>query len=302
LKVGVLVDDIQGRYCLDCPNLFNRKGIPATVVMTAHWEIYSSLERKVVAKVTTSGGADFQSKLNDSVMPPVLAAFREQVRQLLGSRDFRGLVTTAMGSAARPATTVARAPITLIGSKTARPVAQAIASVAIVFAADGSGSGFLVSSDGYLLTNRHVVGGSKFVKVKWSDGSESLGEVIRSDARRDVALVKTDPQRRTPLALRTGAVQLGEPVFAIGTPLQDRLQNTLTKGIVSANRVFEGQPFIQSDVTVNPGNSGGPLLDEKGFVVGLTVSGLAPTGSPIGLNFFIPIDDALRALALKAPG
>jgi S1-C subfamily serine protease len=174
-----------------------------------------------------------------------------------------------------------------------------MSSVAIVFAADGSGSGFLVSKDGYVLTNHHVVGGAKYVKLKWSNGEETLGEVIRSDRRRDVALVKTDAKGRAPLALRGGAPQLGDPVFAIGTPLDDKLQNTLTKGIVSANRVYEGQPFIQSDVAVTHGNSGGPLLDEKGRVLGLTVSGRAPDGAPVGLNFFIPIDDALRALALK---
>jgi S1-C subfamily serine protease len=177
-----------------------------------------------------------------------------------------------------------------------------MASVAIVFAADGSGSGFLVSRDGYVLTNHHVVGGAKYVKLKWSTGEETLGEVIRSDRRRDVALIKTDAKDRAPLALRTGSAQPGDPVFAIGTPLDDKLQNTLTKGIVSANRVYDGLPFIQSDVAVTHGNSGGPLLDEQGRVLGLTVSGRAPDGAPVGLNFFIPIDDALKALALKSAG
>jgi len=187
----------------------------------------------------------------------------------------------------------------LLGPPSAGTLAQSIESVAIVFAADGSGSGFLVSKDGYVLTNQHVVGGAKYVKLKWANGEETLGEVVRSDRRRDVALIKADAKGRAPLALRSDAPQLGDPVFAVGTPLDDKLQNTLTKGIVSANRVYEGQPFIQSDVAVTHGNSGGPLLDEKGRVLGLTVSGRAPDGAPVGLNFFIPIDDALRALALK---
>ena len=92
-------------------------------------------------------------------------------------------------------------------------------SVAVVFAGDGSGSGFLISDDGLLLTNQHVVGGSKYVNVKWSDGTESLGEVLRVDRPRDVALVKTDAKGRIPLALRTDTPNQGETVYAIGSPL-----------------------------------------------------------------------------------
>jgi S1-C subfamily serine protease len=301
LKVAVLVDDIKGRFCVDCPNLFNRKGVPASVVMTAHWEVYSSLERKVIARIDTTGGANHMTKLQGSIIPPVLTAFREHVRQLLASEEFRRVVTA--GAAAPNSTPPATSQSTIAFSAAAKAggIPQASKSVATVFAADGHGSGFLVSQDGYVLTNQHVVGGSKYVKLKWNDGSETLGEVVRADSRRDVALIKTDAKGRAPLALRhTTAVQ-GETVFAIGTPLDERLQSTLTKGIVSATRDYEGQLFIQSDVGVTNGNSGGPLLDEKGAVLGLTVLGLYPDKSK-SLNLFIPIDDALRALALKPAG
>jgi serine protease Do len=298
LKVGVLIDDIQGRFCVDCPNLFNRSGIPATVVMGANWEIYSSLERKVVAKVTTHGGADYKTKLGASFLPAVYEGFRENVRQLLANPEVRSLVTAQV--AATPAVSAASPAESLMLRSGAGHLTtpQASTAVATVFAADGSGSGFLVSADGYLITNHHVVGASKYVKLKWPDGSETLGEVLRSDRRRDVALVKTDVHGRTPLDLRLGAAQQGETVFAIGSPLGDRFQNTMTKGIVSAIRTESGQTFIQSDVMVNHGSSGGPLLDEKGRVIGLTVSGQAPNGDPIGLNFFIPIGDALKALSV----
>jgi serine protease Do len=305
LKVGVLVNDIQGRFCVDCPNLFNRNGIPASVVMSADWEVYSTLERKVIAKFTTSGGADYKTRLGGSFLPAVYEGFRENVRQLLANEDFRKLVTAPAATrvASGPAAATPASTITLTRGPTHLGRSQATNAVAIVFAADGSGSGFLVSADGYLVTNQHVVGGSKYVKLKWIDGSEALGEVIRGDRRRDVALIKTDAHGRAPLDLRLDPVQQGEPVYAIGTPLDEALQNTMTRGIVSATRVEDGLPYIQSDVAVTHGNSGGPLIDEKGQVVGLTVSGAAPNGSPIGLNFFIPIDDALRALALTpAPG
>jgi S1-C subfamily serine protease len=304
LKVGVLVDDIQGRFCVDCPNLFNRNGIPATVIMNANWEVFSTLERKVVFKATTHGGADSKEKVGGSFMPAVYEGFRENVRQLLTNADFRKLVTTPAGPTGSASETSAPSltPIALRSAAVHLTTAQASGAVVVVFAADGSGSGFLVSSDGYLITNHHVVGGSKYVKLKWSDGSEAVGEVIRSDPRRDVALVKADAKGRAPLDLRLGAVDQGEGVFAIGSPLGDAQQNTMTRGIVSATRMRDGLPYIQSDVAVNHGNSGGPLLDEKGRVIGITVSGLAPNGSPVGVNFFIPIGDALRALALTPAG
>jgi S1-C subfamily serine protease len=301
LKVGVLIDDLKGRFCVDCPNLFNRNGIPASVVMTAHWEIYSSLDRRVVAKVTTTGGADYKSPLQGNVLPAIFEGFRENARLLLANDDFRKLVTAPVTSAAPAAARDDLTPISLQRASRHLTTADAASAVAVIFAADGSGSGFLLSDDGYVITNHHVVGGSKYVKLKWSDGSEGLGEVIRSDARRDVAIIKTDAHGRGALDIRSGPVQQGETVFAIGSPLGEKFQNTMSKGIVSATRTSGGLSFIQSDVMINHGSSGGPLLDEKGRVIGLTVSGQIADNIPIGLNFFIPIDDALHVLGLTPP-
>jgi S1-C subfamily serine protease len=298
LKVGVRIDDLKGRFCADCPNLFNPKGIPATIVMTSNWEVFSSLERKVVLAVTTTGGADYRGSLRSSFMPAVYEGFRENVRLLLANPDFRRLVTTTVAPTATAPALPPTTPISFASARSATPLEQAARAVAIVYASDGSGSGFLIGQEGYLLTNQHVVGASKFVKVKWSGGGETLGEVVRADRRRDVALIKLDAQGRAPLAIRGGDTHQGEPVFAIGTPLDDSLQNTMTKGIVSASRSIDGLSFIQSDVAINHGNSGGPLIDEKGQVVGIAVLGLLPGGASTGLNFFIPIDDALHALGL----
>ncbi len=298
LKVGVLVDDISGRFCLDCPNPFNRQGIPATVTMNANWEIYSALDRKVVARVATVGGANYNGKLQDSVLPAVFEGFRENVRQLLAGETFRKAVAKADPVTFAAAPQALMTPIRLAPGAVVVSLSEATNSTAVVFASDGSGSGFLISGDGYLLTNHHVVGGSKYVKVKWNDGSEAVGEVVRSDPRRDVALVKVDGHGRGPLSLRHDPARQGEGVYAIGSPLGETYQNTMTKGIVSATRVENGLPLIQSDVAITHGNSGGPLLDEKGQVIGLSVSGMMVNGAPLNLNFFIPIEDALRALAL----
>jgi serine protease Do len=298
LLIGVTVNGLAGRFCLSCGRLGFDHRWRGAVLMDARWEIYSSLERKVIATIATHGGfATPREGLDGAPERLIYEALRDNLRVLIASDDFRRVVTTAPDAAVRPAATTA-APIALHRLSPETPLAQAANAVATVFAADGSGSAFLISGDGYLLTNRHVVGASKYVKLKWSDGKEGLGEVIRSDPRRDVALVKSDSGGRPALALSLGSVQQGDAVFAIGSPLGDRFQNTMSKGIVSAIRTEGGETYIQSDVMVNHGSSGGPLLDEKGRVIGLTVSGQAPNGDPIGLNFFIPIGEALKALSL----
>jgi len=228
----------------------------------------------------------------------LLEAFRENARALLADESFRRLVVAP--DTPPPVPGVVSAPITLAvaAPALARPIGDVPGSVVAVFSGSGMGSGFLVSNDGYLLTNHHVVGGATTVRVRWSDGFETTGEVVRVDKRRDVALVKTSPHGRQPLALRRATPGVGDAVFAIGTPLDEKLQGTVTKGIVSANRIIDGFAYIQSDVGVDHGNSGGPLVDDKGRVIGITVIKIAPDDTQRGLNLFIPIGDALDFLSL----
>lgn len=272
------------------------------LVMMAEWQIFDPFKREIVARIATTTGGYEGAFRSDSVEMAIYDAFRESTRTLLADPSYRAIVLApaARSTSATPAVAesirLAAKPIT--GKRT---VGDAAGSVVAIFAEKGHGSGFLVSDDGYVITNQHVVGAGKFVKVRWSDGFETVGEVVRSDRRRDVALIKTDPHGRAPLSLRRGGAQAGENVYAIGTPLSEKFQGTVTKGIVSASRIYDGFNFIQSDVTVNPGNSGGPLLDEKGAVIGITVLAYRPDDLPTGINLFIPIGDALDFLNLK-PG
>ncbi|MBS0364010.1 MAG: trypsin-like peptidase domain-containing protein [Proteobacteria bacterium] len=296
---AVKITDMKGRFCKACSFTgFNDKWDGA-VVMTAHWEVYSVLDRRVVVVADITGGYSPPKGFEGEPEQLIVEAFRDNVRRLIALPDFQQAATTpAPVLAVAPAP---QTPIALVAARSKPTIAQASASVAVVFAPTGSGSGFLISDDGYLLTNHHVVGTAKVVKVKWADGTESVGQVIRSDPHRDVALVKADAGARLALGLRHSEVQQGETVFAIGSPLGDRFQNTMSKGIVSALRNQQGLSYIQSDVMVNHGSSGGPLLDEAGRVIGLTSSGQVINGAPVGINFFIPIDDALKTLNLTAP-
>ncbi len=306
LQIGALVTDVSIMACGGLTARDRKLELangPAVGVaqMSIEWQIYSPVESKVLAKVPTVVRLEFNDPRTQIVDALLQGVFAANVRALAASEAFRTAVlsTGPAPSALRSPTAAPPISLPLATAGAGRPISEAPGSVVALFTGEGMGSGFLVSHEGHLLTNRHVVGASKFLKVKWSDGVETIGEVIRSDAGRDIALIKTDPRGRRPLDLRRNGVQPGETVFAIGTPLDSRLQGSLTRGVVSATRVLGGYNYIQSDVVVNPGNSGGPLLDQKGAVIGVTVAGVGQKDAPRGINFFIPIDDAFAFLSLK---
>lgn len=158
------------------------------------------------------------------------------------------------------------------------------------------GSGFIVSKDGYILTNRHVVGDATVVDVKLTDKRDFKGKVVGSDALSDVALVKVDASDLPVVVAGDPATtEVGDWVMAIGSPYG--FANTVTSGIVSAkSRSLPGEsyiPFIQTDVPINPGNSGGPLFDMNGHVIAINSMIYTKTGGYQGLSFAIPIDVAL---------
>jgi serine protease Do len=161
----------------------------------------------------------------------------------------------------------------------------------------GVGSGFIVSKDGYVLTNAHVVDGAKEVDVKLADKREFRAKVIGSDRKSDVAVVKIDAKDLPTVKIGNPAsTRVGEWVAAIGAPFG--LDNTVTSGIVSAkSRALPNDslvPFIQTDVAVNPGNSGGPLFNMNGEVIGINSQIYSRTGGYMGLSFAIPIDVAMQ--------
>jgi putative serine protease PepD len=187
-------------------------------------------------------------------------------------------------------------------------VAQAvIPSVVTIATGNGTGTGFVMRSDGYIVTNNHVVGGASSVDVTFEDGTTTKAEVVGSDAGYDLAVIKVD---RTDLPVVTlgssDDVLVGDSAIAIGSPLG--LRGTVTSGIISAlNQPVtaggQGETSfinaIQTDAAINPGNSGGPLVDGEGKVIGVNsaIASLSQAGNQagsIGLGFAIPIDTAQR--------
>ena len=159
----------------------------------------------------------------------------------------------------------------------------------------GVGSGFIVSPDGFIMTNAHVVDGADQVVVTLTDKREFKARIVGADKRTDVAVVKIEATGLP--AVKIGDVsrlRVGEWVMAIGSPFG--LDNTVTAGIVSAKQRDTGDylPFIQTDVAINPGNSGGPLLNLRGEVVGINSQIYSRSGGFMGISFAIPIDEAMR--------
>jgi serine protease Do len=168
---------------------------------------------------------------------------------------------------------------------------------------EGQGSGFLISADGYILTNDHVVGEASDIKVALSDGRELPGKVIGTDSRTDIALIKVEDKRPFPF-VRLGDsehAEIGEWVVAIGNPFG--LDHTVTAGIISAKGRRNVRPsgrkglydFIQTDASINPGNSGGPLLNVNGEVIGINA---AVNAQGQGIGFAIPINMAKTLLPM----
>ena len=161
----------------------------------------------------------------------------------------------------------------------------------------GQGSGFIVSADGTILTNAHVVQDATEVTVKLTDRREFKAKVLGSDPRTDVAVIKIEAKGLPTVTLgSTRSLRVGEWVLAIGSPFG--LENTVTAGVVSAKgRTLPDDsfvPFIQTDVAVNPGNSGGPLFNARGEVVGINSQIYSRTGGYQGLSFAIPIEIATK--------
>ncbi len=305
LQVGVFVKEIALNFCSKGSGEWT-----GGAYVKLNWQVFAPEIQKVVYEMSTEGSYKrTDAPVKGSFSAFTAGAFTVAARNLLADPGFLKAVTTPITVDAAATTDVAHASeaatqrLQVDGAVgNSEPLTQKMtqlrAAVATVFGDAGSGSGFFIGTNGILLTNQHVVGKAKFVKVRLPTGRELVGEVVRADPARDVALVKTEPAGVPPLALRTSDAVIGEDVFALGSPLGDSFNSTLTKGILSGVREMGNQPYLQSDVAILPGNSGGPLLDKSGQVIGVTVMGLGAKGMA-GMNFFVPIGDALVKLGVQ---
>ena len=306
-RVGARIDHIAMNLChLSSTNSSQSlKSGEASIRIT--WQVQDAVDERVVYQTATEGGAEIapHNAATNTEIALIVDAFESAARNLAADSGFYKLVSTAAPPTVEPPAGKElhfRPAPAFHGPITAQmdPVRLGVVTLST---AGQHGSGFFISPT-LILTNSHVVKGHDIVRVTLVTGRKLLGEVIRSHARRDVALVSVEAGGHSPLPLRMDPpLKIGEDVYAIGTPLDRSLSGTVTKGIVSAFRSNEaGLEDIQADVRINPGNSGGPLLDASGNVVGITYATIreTATGGATGLNLFIPIRDALDKLGLAA--
>jgi len=264
------------------------------------WELYSPQQQKVLLDVTTEGTYqnDAPEKISTNAM--IGRASLAAAGNLLANQRFVDIMTGAAQLAQKDGSAP---PSTRLNG--GRPPAGGLtknatllrSAVVTLDSGRGTGSGFFVGREGYLLTNQHVVKDARFIKVKLATGRELVGEVLQSHVRRDVALVKTESTGAEPLAIRDTEPNIGEDVYAIGSPYGEKFSGTLTRGVLSGHRTLDALRFLQSDVAVLPGNSGGPLLDASGRVIGIAVRAL--DAGRANLNLFIPIQEALDVLGVE---
>lgn len=304
LVVGAVIKELKERGC----------GMAGTIdaTITIDWQVFDPLDKKLLFRATNQASATATSKSAPLPNRPAEAgrmAFQEAAKAILADPNFVAAVRDPKGGAlADPGALFpeaqnaapAAAPVQIIRlSPNTKPFKDQVASlreqVVTVDNGAGTGSGFYIAG-GLLLTNHHVIDGTQRVKIRFFGGRQIDGQVIASNAKRDVALIKTDDAGVAGLPLRLENPELTSQVFVIGSPLGEKHEGSVTAGIVSAFRNEASGPFIQSDVPVDHGNSGGPMFDSQGNVVGLVDLG---RGDRAAVNLFIPIADALKVLDIR---
>jgi S1-C subfamily serine protease len=331
-RIGALVTDMD---VVACPrSLPTRRAwfrgllLTGEASITVRWEVMDDLEQRVVLRTTTRGYAR-DTQFNNRIAARVLRrAFGSAAANLGADPRFWRLATSGAVPPPRlvsdPTSTLPPRPT---GAEASDPAPRLVAgapgpaagppiadfsalarSTAVVRNSGGHGSAFLIDPAGLLLTNAHVAGVRGQVSVEFFEGPRRIATVVAADRRRDVALLAIDPvEGLAALPIRLDRVRVGDPVAAIGTPLLDYLTGTVSRGTVSALRQFDfpafgDQTYIQADTPIIGGNSGGPLVDDRGNVVGIAVAGFNdPLGGNTHLNLFIPIAEALRVLGLTLP-
>lgn len=315
LQFGLTVNEAKLEMRAVC-DFFREEavGMRGTAKVGIEWQVFDPVRRQVIFRQRSEG--HFEATETVALDPKVILqlAFADAANQLAVSPELRKMMTDRAPLPSPTARNVAedrsRIPLRRV-ALSQQPISNHIerlrtATVLIEVGNGGHGSGFLITEDGLMVTNKHVVGGQRFVRVRLVSGRTIVGEVLRSHDLRDVALVKLEGSGYPVMAIRETPVAVTEEVYAIGAPRDKSLAWTVTRGVVSAWRPANPprDPFdlIQSDVPIHAGNSGGPMLDRQGNLVAIAVAGYAfgaDKQANENLNLFIPILDGLEKLGVE---
>jgi len=298
--VAARISDIEANMCALNAGFGDWK-MTGSMRMDVEWQVYSPATRSLIGKIDTQGSSVIKQANDDAAWELMSDSFGLAVNNLLADSRFLDMVERSQGLAQTPKP--GSGILINNGRKNYATLSAALdhakQSVFTIRVAQAHGSGFAVGDGGYVLTNSHVVGESKNVTVVTKGGVSINGRVVSASKERDVALIAVDNIRFPSLHINNFVPESGEQVYAVGSPLSEELSSSVTSGIVSGTRMTDGYEWIQSDTAISPGNSGGPLLDKRGSVVGISTAGYQAGQSQVGLNLFIPIADALAFVGLR---
>ena len=280
--------------------------------ISIRWQIVRDDDGFELLNYTTEAFEEILEPVDDGARILLESVIKENVRKLVANEDFRLLITLDATEKAPPQTQVTSTNNIVDEKYNSLRIYQKNSDILsnekstwkegvfTIMTDDASGSSFAISEK-FVLTNYHVVGNNKAVTVKMSqeDGSFKAwnGRVIRKNVERDIALIEIDGSLKKYFSLSKSKPKQGDDIYVLGSPFGDAFESTLTKGIISnLNRKSQGLSYIQSDANIYTGNSGGPMIDTNGHVLGISVFAHKEAE---GLNLFIPIDSALEYLNLE---
>jgi len=283
---------------VDEPNLM--------AITTIKWELLDiyqqkKFEKKIKVKSKKFHLADIRMYLDDAnedLYDALQNSIKKSLKKFLASKEVKDLTENHKLVEGAPIDT----PLSI--SKPTNAISglgdAKASTVTVKVGDDGHGSGFFINNDGYIITNYHViVDADENLTVITDDGEELDAEVVRVDALNDIAIIKVDNKNKFSLIIpKAETFSIGDEVYAIGTPKSIELGQTLSKGIVSGSRKHNDVNIIQSDVSVNPGNSGGPLVNKKGELIGVVRSKLIGFGVE-GISFMIPASKVSEFLGIE---
>ena len=252
------------------------------------WELFDTLSQSVVFKHSTEG----YGKACEGSEQAVYNAFKQALRRLLSDEKFIEITTENPGNHQQDKIgSLQSIDIGVEHRSLALPedIEEVLDAVVSIKAGQTHGTGFAISQDGYILTAAHVVSGLDKVHIVTRSGQTHLAEVLKFDRCNDVALIKTNECSFHPLELELeNRSPMGSEVFAVGTPICETLSWSASKGVISGHRNIDGKQCIQTDTSLNPGNSGGPLLNKYGKVVGIVGWKISATEVE-GISFAVDI-------------
>lgn len=263
------------------------------------WQLFDALTKDVVFSSSSEG----YGKQSGTAVGVIQLAFRNAIRHLMADKSFVQILAKSDTEDITEPLFSESIQIAINRDSRSlqlpRDVENVMEGVVVIRVGKTHASGFIISETGYILTAAHVVSGVDNVTIRMKSGLEMEAKVIRVDEAQDVALVKMQGRGHRALHLQNQVVPpVGTELFAIGAPASENLSFSTSKGIVSGHRESEGFKYIQTDASLNPGNSGGPLLNTNGEVVGIVSWKIVAPGFE-GLSFGVPLDAVSTRLGVE---